>query len=62
MFGNVFRNSNQQSTWHVPANFKDQTESKHRTSAQEAASLISKAANRVWEELYLSKRQASLFT
>ncbi|XP_042903173.1 WD repeat and FYVE domain-containing protein 3 isoform X2 [Parasteatoda tepidariorum] len=50
-------NSNQKSTWHVPANFKEQKENKHRTSAEEAASLISNAANRVWEELYISRRQ-----
>ncbi|GFQ88429.1 WD repeat and FYVE domain-containing protein 3 [Trichonephila clavata] len=55
---NQSKNANQQSTWHVPANFKEQNESKHRTSAQEAASLICNAANRVWEELYNNRRQA----
>ncbi|KFM56661.1 WD repeat and FYVE domain-containing protein 3, partial [Stegodyphus mimosarum] len=49
--------NNTHTTWHVPVNIKEQSESKHRTSAQEAASLISNAANRVWEELFTCRRQ-----
>lgn len=54
---NFSTNTSQHTTWHVPVKIREPGETKHRTSAEEAASLICNAAIRVWDELYTLRKQ-----